>query len=705
MVFLFEQFPYPKGSLDDILPKKGDGIQNLPKGFIKETDKSGERILDGVGYLYNANTKKSIFILPKVFLDKDSAFGQPILSQGKPSELKEVPPDFLENLSMWVCASIGQYRRSNPNNTDIDVPDSFRSNNAKTNLSLIELRKIMMQFYAENRDLFVFVAKNKYSGNHRIDWHKTVANTQPFIQGDIPVYTNLVNKRKVFDLDDRLLVLYFSAMNYIEETCPDFKMPKSEFYKPMRTNEFRHLLGHRGLMELRRIKHKYFADRFLKLFKIMRAFFEWGGNFKARNFKSEYLLTSKYNNVFEATIDFLLSDDLPQQMKYLKSQKDNKIVDHLYMDRQLIFADDAQKIWFIGDSKYYKDGNKIEGNSIYKQYTYAKNIIQYNINDLLGEKKDSLRYRDNLTEGYSVTPNFFIRGFIPRFASDSSKREKQFREPYLRTKLTEAQLIAEDARNNKYQLVDEEGKILTNYKKSKSLWDLRNRHFINRLFDRDTLLLQVYNVNFLYVLKAYTSKRSSLREEFKKKARKMFRENFLELLDKKYVFYAIWPKKNLKKKDGKKSIEEAFVNAHFRTLVGKIFKPEGLRCLILALENISDETEVYAEKEELRKMKVMWAEIKGDCEWFHVSPKEIFPGVSLLKPAEFDKKDWYFDKEKFGIFVKRGAFKKANIGVQHQLPSKIGNHKLNGSILGDIDLVRMAKNKSRLDKYYFLPCK
>ena len=43
------------------------------------------------------------------------------------------------------------------------------------------------------------------------------------------------------------------------------------------------------------------------------------------------------------------------------------------------------------------------------------NIIQYNI-DLLNETgsyyTENLRYRDKLTEGYNITPNFFIYGYI-----------------------------------------------------------------------------------------------------------------------------------------------------------------------------------------------------------------------------------------------------------------------------------------------------
>ena len=574
MIFLFEQFTYSLDYLKKVLPTDSAGrFKGLPNGFVTRDCK-----LDGVGYLFNGNpTKKEtqkadisdriVFVLPKVFLDENGAkaFGKdlPIAENFK---IDAEPKEFLSQLSLWVCSSIGQYRLSNPNDKDVDVPDApdaHRFSSSKLAPTLIDVMNAMKLFYAENRNLFVFTAKNKHSGNNRIDWRRTVAHTQPFMQGDTPIYMELENKKKVFDLDDRLLVLYFSAMNYIEETF-GFKMPKSEFYAPIRVNEFRRLLGHRGLVELRRIKHKYFADRFLKLYNIVKAFFEWGGTFSANDFESEYLLTSKYNNVFEAMIDKLVGDELPKPMEYLKSQKDGKEVDHLYKDRQLIFADEDQKIWFIGDSKYYKDGNDIEGTSVYKQFTYARNIIQYNIKDLLtnGSGNTLMRYRDELTEGYSVTPNFFIRGEIPGY-----KEEAQFQEPYFRKN------------------PDPKNKDLIQ-KDDADLWNERNRHFENRLFDRDTLLLQVYNVNFLYVLKAFTSKRSSLREEFKRDARDKFRKSFLELLNEKYYFWAIYMP-DIESPDYEDRLLE-FIDNNFRVLIGRIFKPFSVKkCFILALEKDS----------------------------------------------------------------------------------------------------------------------
>ena len=612
MIFLFEQFTYSLDYLKKVLPTDSAGrFKGLPNGFVTRDCK-----LDGVGYLFNGNpTKKEtqkadisdriVFVLPKVFLDENGAkaFGKdiPIAENFK---IDAEPKEFLSQLSLWVCSSIGQYRLSNPNDKDIDAPDAHRFSSSKLAPTLIDVMNAMKLFYAENRNLFVFTAKNKHSGNNRIDWRRTVAHTQPFMQGDTPIYMELENKKKVFDLDDRLLVLFFSAMNYIEETF-GFKMPKSEFYAPIRVNEFRRLLGHRGLVELRRIKHKYFADRFLKLYNIVKAFFEWGGTFSANDFESEYLLTSKYNNVFEAMIDKLVSDELPKPMEYLKSQKDGKEVDHLYKDRQLIFADEDQKIWFIGDSKYYKDGKDIEGTSVYKQFTYARNIIQYNIKDLLtnGSGNTLMRYRDELTEGYSVTPNFFIRGENPGY-----KEEAQFQEPYFRENPDP---------KNKDLIQKEDGD-------EAKLWDNRNRHFENRLFDRDTLLLQVYNVNFLYVLKAFTSKRSSLREEFKRTAREEFRKNFMTLLNEKYYFWALFPQPQNVERIRK------FVDDNFKKLVGRVFRPDDLSSyLILALEknSIKDSDKDYREIYDA----VNTAVAKKEMEIFNVKPQDLWSDGKILE--------------------------------------------------------------------------
>jgi hypothetical protein len=112
--------------------------------------------------------------------------------------------------------------------------------------------------------------------------------------------------------------------------------------------------------------------------------------------------------VFEAIIDELIGDNpLPDGME--KKQEDGKIVDHLYTAKSLIEGENKQT-YYIGDSKYYKMGHKLGRESIYKQYTYARNVIQWNL-DIFNSGKTTpsgVRLRDEVTEGYNIIPNFFI---------------------------------------------------------------------------------------------------------------------------------------------------------------------------------------------------------------------------------------------------------------------------------------------------------
>lgn len=616
MIFLFEEFAYSEKFLQDVLPleKKG-GNWDLPKGFVTKS-KSGEFVLDGVGYLYNKSAKgsandsddKIVFVLPKVFLEEGGkAFGKDVKGDAN-FALENAPKDFLANLSLWVCSTIAQYQKLHPNDRAIESPNVHRFGSDATAPTLIDVMNSMKLFYAENKNLFVFTAKNKHSGNNRIDWRRTVAHTQPFMQGDTPIYMELENKKKVFDLDDRLLVLYFSAMKFIQDEF-GFEMPQSEFYVPLKRQEFARLLEcERGLRELRRIKYKYFEDRLLKLYNIMEAFFRWGAKYTNKNVKAkEYLIANSFNNVFEAMIDSLISDQ-DEEVAKLKKNEDGKIIDHLYKEKSLIFADGSESIWHIGDSKYYKEENEVLGQSIAKQYTYAKNIVQDFFSPDFVDGNDEcyssgvhqgVRYRDSVTEGYSVTPNFFIRGFVPEYENDDQYGDSYF---------------------------SKKGESKDPIKPGEDMWGKRNRHFRNRLFDRDTLLLKVYNINFLYVLKTYTSKHSSLRDDFKKKTRKRFRDDFLELLGDNYYFWAVYLP-DWQKPDYAERLQD-FVDRHFHALVGRVFQPAGTpHCLILALERDVVDKSKEGDKDDYRAIRKIVDDAK--CEVFYVWPHEIWEDDDL----------------------------------------------------------------------------
>lgn len=612
MIFLFEEFDYSTDYLKEVIGYRGNSDFQSESGFNTKAADTGAKI-NGVGYCFFSGNP--VFVLPKVFLDCNNtrAFGVPIAANGEDifgkgeSPIKNVQRRFLSSLSTWLYSAIDKYR-TDSDMTGVRSPDHMEHSKFTGDAryaTLLDVMSSMELFYKKNQNLFVFVAKNKHSGNNRINWQRTIAKKTPFIQGDLPIYMELENKKNVFDLDDRLLVLYFSAMKFIQDEF-GFEMPQSEFYVPLKRQEFARLLEcERGLRELRRIKYKYFEDRLLKLYNIMEAFFRWGARYTNKNVKAkEYLIANSFNNVFEAMIDSLISDQ-DKEVAKLKKNEDGKIIDHLYKEKSLIFADGSESIWHIGDSKYYKEENDVLGQSIAKQYTYAKNIVQDFFSPDFVDGNDEcyssgvhqgVRYRDSVTEGYSVTPNFFIRGFVPEYENDD-----QYGDPYFSKKGENTEPIKPDDEN---------------------MWDKRNRHFRNRLFDRDTLLLKVYNINFLYVLKTYTSKHSSLRDDFKKKTRKRFREDFLELLGDNYYFWAVYLP-DWEHKDYPKDLEE-FVNRHFRSLVGRVFQPAGTpRCLILAMEQDVVNNSLNGEMDEdYKKIRKIVTDEK--CEIIQVWPHEIW---------------------------------------------------------------------------------
>ncbi len=107
----------------------------------------------------------------------------------------------------------------------------------------------------------------------------------------------------------------------------------------------------------------------------------------------------------------------------------------------------------------------------------------------------------------------------------------------------------------------------------------RSLQFKNRLFDRDTLLLSHYDINFLYLIALYGKDNHFEQATFRNRARKLFRSNFIRLLDRYYEFYSVDPSPI--------TIED-FVNANFRELTGKLFHYD--TTLILALEKGHPET-------------------------------------------------------------------------------------------------------------------
>lgn len=426
------------------------------------------------------------------------------------------------------------------------------SSKRKSN-TFLDILLSLIQFNKDNKSFFFFVLKNLHSGLNKINWTRTISTTSAIIQGGDAIYLNPVNKKRKINFDEELLVIFFSILNYIGDTYGFPKEINCNF-DLIKGKQFEKYRNGYGKVRLNQIKYKYFSDKALQLWKLCYAFFDKSHQIYVNTSQKEYLLVKSFHIVFEAIIDALVGDNpLPDGMD--KKQEDGKIVDHLFTAKSLI-NDESSNTYYIGDSKYYKMGNELGKESIYKQYTYARNVIQWNL-DIFnsGRKPESgIKLRDDETEGYNIIPNFFI----------SATMDEKFRYAIDGIKET-------DRKNNRYI----------------------SKQFQNRLFDRDTLLLFHYDVNFLFVLSLYARNNKEEQQQWKENIRAKFCSEIRNWLQQDFSFYAMRPLPSVNAKE--------YVETHFRQVLGKVYTPfEEENIFSLALDK-KDEKNNEALLAELRK--------------------------------------------------------------------------------------------------------
>lgn len=527
MRILIEEYQYDVAIVKDILHGI-DALENV----------EGKVSIHYVGYFYNTLLKDCVFILPKVVLkDKDGqeqVFGkhhpEDIINLNENNPLSQEERDFLYKFAVWIYRAIVVYKNDKRNDTDIvyhtKIAQIGKGRRRQSN-TYLDILLQLLQFNRENQSFFFFIVKNLHSGFNKINWTRTISRETAIVQDEQPIYLKPVNKKRQINFDEELLVIFFSILNYIGDTYGFPKEIKCQF-PLIKGAQFKTYLKGYGCTRLRQIKYKYFSDKALELWELCFAFFDEARQVLVSTEKKEYLLVKNFYIVFEAIIDELVGDNpLPDNMD--KKQEDGKIVDHLYTAQSLI-ENDQGKTYYIGDSKYYKMGHSLGSESVYKQYTYARNVIQWNMDIFNGEnekvKTSEVKLRDDVTEGYNIIPNFFI----------SAKMDENF-----------------DYTNDNIEKTD---------RKSKRH---RMQQFKNRLFDRDTLLLFHYDVNFLFVLSLYARDNASQKADWKQSVRNKFRTEIQQWLEKDYNFYAMKAKRGVD--------SEQYMKENFKDVLGKVFRP------------------------------------------------------------------------------------------------------------------------------------
>ena len=534
-------------------------IKNILQGIDALENVEGRVSIHYVGYYYNTLLKDCVFILPKVLLKdvdgQELVFGkykpEAIVCPDKDGEMEAREKDFLYKFAVWIYRAIVVFKNDKRNDTGIVYHQKIAqvgTGSRRLSNTYLDILLSLIQFNRDNQSFFFFIVKNQHSGLNKINWTRTIASTNAIVQNGQPIYLNPVNKKRRINFDEELLIIFFSILNYIGDT---YGFPKEICcqYQLITGKRFETYLNGFGKTRLHQIKYKYFSDKALQLWDLCYAFFEQSKHVYVSTDRREYLLVKNFYIVFEAIIDELVGDNpLPDGMD--KRQDDGKIVDHLFTAASLIESEhkpsdtDTRQTYYIGDSKYYKMGHELGRESVYKQYTYARNVIQWNLDIFNGlndtVKTSPVRLRDEQTEGYEIIPNFFI----------SAKLDEQFR-------------------------YDNDGIEKTDRKKNKH----KNVQFMNRLFDRDTMLLFHYDVNFLYVLSLYARDNASQKAAWKDKIRNRFRREIREWLQEDYDFYAM---------RAKPGVDDAeYIKTHFQQVLGKIYTPfsQDKSVYSLALEN------------------------------------------------------------------------------------------------------------------------
>lgn len=523
MRILFEEYHYKASLLNEHLD--AEYYTNVGADEAKTTF---------VGYYYSQKLNDSVFILPKVFVESNKVF------DSKPEDIvcvesaniDDKDKNLLFNFSVWIYLAVKRFAENN-NKTEItknEYVQNVISNGETGSITYLDIVLQLIRFHRENGQLLAFTTMTSKKHNDRTCWTKTINRRLPFLQNGVPIYMDTICKTKELDLDEELIVLFYSVLRYLQQKfC--FRLTYDLNYNLYSTAKIENLIENGGgKAMLKRIRHKYFKDVFVQLWNILYVFFDKANQIESSISKPDVLIAKDFNIIFEAMVDQLVTDN---EVAHLKKQKDGKIADHIFEYNSIISESKSHKVYYILDSKYYKEDSIIDEYSIFKQFTYARNTIYAKLE----------QYRDIITEGYEITPNFFIRGYV-----DTKEKEYVFDE--LKLEYT--------------------GKEhLTN-------------HFKDRLFDRDTLMALEYKANFLYILVSYVQEHqdSGIKEQFRKK--------FKEVVAESYNFYYI---------DFKSEDElERYVEQNFKKLNGKIMRypkeKEGAKRLYLAEEKQTENSTV-----------------------------------------------------------------------------------------------------------------
>lgn len=575
MYFLVEQFRYPVEALEDIFGEcLGEFNQDWLKTFagdkvsyIISEDKKYVKF-DYVGYCYFSFKEQSgcIFFMPKVVMKGDdetdamqnegkSAPTARILGLYDPveyiesSKLKEKNYEhysFLLKLSYEVCKAVRVYWEHNKDKSSLPQKQFVSDISAHLNerpQSLIDLLRALKQFAIDNQDWFLFMTQQSHNPQKKINWRKTIQNTQPIFQDGVPVYLNPITVKKEIDFDEELLTIFNSILLYINREY-GLHCPVNEGYDLIVGDVLDNYLQGYGHLRLSEIRYRYFSDKTLELWHLCDEFF-LHHNASEKELNKEYILAKGFHNVFEKMMDHLIGADTDKKLESQKKLNDGKVIDHLYRDASLI--NPQQEIIYIADSKYYTIGAEIGEESRWKQFTYAS--------DIQNERIQEDWVFDRFTHGYDIIPNYLISAALPKDNVTDFDYEK----------ITENPIASKDNHMT---------------------------HVDNALFSATSKYIFRFDMNFLYAISLYARDDDFEIYGFKNRVHAEVRSKIMDEYDNAFRFFWIAEDYLPKNTDVRDLLVMDMHNGGYLPNIGKVFSfdSNGKRVFVFALQRDATET-------------------------------------------------------------------------------------------------------------------
>jgi len=503
--------------------------------LIKEVNQNFA-LLSFVGFYINKNQEMYV-VLPKLFERNGTLFTDKAVIDFAMKDYRIVlekekeKVTFVQEFIILLFRTLTNYEKENRIKSPNELPIMSRMGHKQ--LSTLEVVYSIIDFHRKNHRFYVKETNITNKKANKINWNKTTKKIMPIISDKDIHYFQFKYSKSILSQDDIVLTIFYSLLNKLKHKF-SFDITLDRNIPIMYISEF--IKFEKKIPKLlKKIKNFYVRDDLKKILSMLYAYYRYESD-DTKKESVEYMIIFDFNLLFEDMVNEVISDR--EHLATFKIQKDGKIIDHIFSEKSFLTK---QKTLFIGDSKYYKE-EYVDRYSIFKQFTYSRNIIQEFENSRNYFDRHNILLREDVSRGYDNIPNFFIFGDI------NQNEYWEIPKIPIQPMLNQPPIISQQ--------------------------------FDNAFFDRDTLHIFHFKVNLLFLMEMYTNRKSVNRQKYKTLFRQTIRNRIADYYNNTYDVFTI---ENLNLME--------FIKENYYSLWGKIFLIQN-DTAVLVLEKDKEESQM-----------------------------------------------------------------------------------------------------------------